>query len=95
LYEQKTKELELPEEEQHELLLAREKYTPNTLHTTDGRVMQDKLKDPVVFKIFKRLERGSSVECFIELFASKTMFYVGSEHDSSSTSGKNISQHSP
>lgn len=68
LCEQKTKELELPEAEQHELLLAREKYTPNTLRTTDGRAIQDKLKDPVVFKIFKILERGSPVECFVELF---------------------------
>ncbi|KAG2060473.1 hypothetical protein BDR06DRAFT_1053653 [Suillus hirtellus] len=67
--QQKTKESELPEEEQYELLLAWEKYTtPNTLHTTNGCILQDKLKDPVVFKIFKILEHGSPVECFIELF---------------------------
>ncbi|KAG1760747.1 hypothetical protein EDD22DRAFT_954658 [Suillus occidentalis] len=64
----KTKELELPEAEQHELLLGCERYTPNTLHTTDGRAIQDKLKDPVVFKIFKILECGSPVKCFVELF---------------------------
>ncbi|KAG2045721.1 hypothetical protein BDR06DRAFT_1015373 [Suillus hirtellus] len=67
--QRKTQESELPEEEQHELLLAQEKYTtPNTLRTTNGRILQDKLKDPVVYKIFKIIERGSPVECFVELF---------------------------
>ncbi|KAG2086952.1 uncharacterized protein F5147DRAFT_659073 [Suillus discolor] len=30
--------------------------------------MQDKLKNPVIFNIFKILEHGSSIKCFIELF---------------------------
>ncbi|KAF8835608.1 hypothetical protein BDN67DRAFT_984506 [Paxillus ammoniavirescens] len=64
----KTKESELPEEDQHQIQLAREKFTPNTFHSTDGHALQDKLKDPLVFKIFKMLERGSPAECFIELY---------------------------
>jgi hypothetical protein len=38
------------------------------LTPTDGRAMQDKLMIPVVFKIFKILERRGPIECSVELF---------------------------
>ncbi|KAH7911457.1 hypothetical protein BJ138DRAFT_1126007 [Hygrophoropsis aurantiaca] len=64
----KDKEAILPIEEQHKLHLAREKYAPSTLRTTDGRTLQKTLKDPIIFDIFQKLERGSDTESFVDLY---------------------------
>lgn len=48
--------------------MRQDKFTPNTLKTTEARELEDKLSDPAVFKIWKSLKRDDSVGTFINLF---------------------------
>ncbi|KAJ7194862.1 hypothetical protein GGX14DRAFT_359779 [Mycena pura] len=64
----KNAEAKLPIKEQHEILMARNKYSSRRFLTDEARTLDDKLKDPLVFKSFKLLQKGESTECFIQLY---------------------------
>ncbi|KAH7903097.1 hypothetical protein BJ138DRAFT_1120733 [Hygrophoropsis aurantiaca] len=54
---------------QHEKHVAREKFTPYNLSSSDSRTLDAKLKDPLVFKTFQHLQRGNdSTNCFLALY---------------------------
>lgn len=66
---QKREEAALPESEQHEALLQHVKFTPH--HgplATDARLLDEKLKDPLVHKIHNLLEKGDHTKCFLSLY---------------------------
>jgi len=58
----------LPASKQHELLMKREKHTPQTLLSTDSRQLGDKLKDPLVHQIHLLLEDADHTKCFLSLY---------------------------
>ncbi|KAJ7136427.1 hypothetical protein C8R43DRAFT_1089454 [Mycena crocata] len=64
----KKREAELPLTEQHEKLLLRDKYSSKRFADDEARNLNDQLKDPLVFKAFKLLQKGESTECFIQLY---------------------------
>ncbi|KAJ2968649.1 hypothetical protein NUW54_g13152 [Trametes sanguinea] len=65
--EQKKKESELDDDEQHLRHVRREKYAPNTFKMTEARELDAKLSDPVVFRVWKVLNRNDPVGTFILL----------------------------
>ena len=65
---QKNREAELPIEKQAELHVAQVKYTPSTLHSVEGRAIQLKLKDPILFSAFQSLEKGDNAAGFLQLY---------------------------
>ncbi|KAJ7837146.1 hypothetical protein B0H13DRAFT_1912627 [Mycena leptocephala] len=65
---QKNREARLPEEEQHEILMARNKFSSKRFLADEARKLNDQLKDPLIFKSFKLLQKGESTECFIQLY---------------------------
>ncbi|KAJ7746788.1 hypothetical protein DFH07DRAFT_1038081 [Mycena maculata] len=64
----KKREAKLPLEEQHSVLMARDKYSSRRFHDDEARNLNDQLKDPLVFKAFKALQKGETTECFIQLY---------------------------
>ena len=48
----------------------REKYTSNQFLSTDARALTGKLKDPVVFDVFEKLQKGDHFACFLSLYKS-------------------------
>ncbi|KAJ7601957.1 hypothetical protein DFH06DRAFT_1399828, partial [Mycena polygramma] len=64
----KNEEARLPVDEQHEALMARNKYSSRRFLADEARALGDQLKDPLVFKSFKLLQKGESTECFIQLY---------------------------
>ncbi|KAJ7742173.1 hypothetical protein DFH07DRAFT_980597 [Mycena maculata] len=62
----KKREAKLPLEEQHSILMARDKYSSRRFHNDEARNLNDQLKDPLVFKAFKALQKGETTECFIQ-----------------------------
>jgi hypothetical protein len=67
-FKQKVAEASLPAAQQHELLMKREKHTPQTLLSTDSRQLGDKLKDPLVHQIHLLLEEADHTKCFLSLY---------------------------
>lgn len=65
---QKNKEANLPMPKQAELHVARVKYAPSTLHSVEGRAIQLKLKDPILFGAFQSLEKGDNAAGFLQLY---------------------------
>lgn len=57
---QKAYEALLPEDEQRQLHVVWEKYAPSTFRDVDGRELQKKLGDPLLFDVYTKLERGES-----------------------------------
>ena len=68
MWSQKNKEVKLPMEKQAELHVARMKYAPTTLKSVEGRAIQEKLKDPILFGAFQALEKGESASEFLQLY---------------------------
>ncbi|KAJ7812191.1 hypothetical protein B0H14DRAFT_3753374 [Mycena olivaceomarginata] len=64
----KKREAQLPEEEQHEILMARNKYSSRRFLDDEARNLNDQLRDPLTFKAFKLLQKGESTECFFQLY---------------------------
>ncbi|KAL1941730.1 hypothetical protein VTO73DRAFT_6730 [Trametes versicolor] len=64
----KEKEAALPEAEQREKHVAREKYAPHALRALEARELQARMADPHVFRVWKLLENDKSTESFIELY---------------------------
>ena len=50
------------------MLMAQEKFTPKTSLSTDTRQLGERLKDPLVFKIFLVLEEDDHSKCFLSLY---------------------------
>jgi hypothetical protein len=44
------------------------KYAPSTLHSVEGRAIQLKLKDPILFGAFQSLEKGDDAAGFLQLY---------------------------
>lgn len=66
--EQKNDEAELSEDAQHEIHVAREKFAPMTLRTTDARNLQGILtSDAQTYSLWCLLERNDSIGTFIQL----------------------------
>ncbi|EIW59893.1 uncharacterized protein TRAVEDRAFT_122203 [Trametes versicolor FP-101664 SS1] len=66
--EQANKEAALPEDQQRERHVAREKYLPHSVRALEARDLQAKMHDPAVFRVWKLLEHNKSTETFIELY---------------------------
>ncbi|KAF7318669.1 ULP-PROTEASE domain-containing protein [Mycena chlorophos] len=64
----KNREANLSMDEQHDILLARNKFSSRRFSDVSARDLDDKLKDPLVFTAFKMLQKGESTECFIHLY---------------------------
>ncbi|KAJ6596163.1 hypothetical protein DFH09DRAFT_1407086 [Mycena vulgaris] len=64
----KNKESKLPVEEQHAILMARNKYSSKLYLDDEAHNLNDQPKDPLVFKAFKSLQKGASTECFVQLY---------------------------
>ncbi|KAJ7054413.1 hypothetical protein C8F01DRAFT_1259690 [Mycena amicta] len=64
----KNKESKLPLDEQHAILLVRNKYSSHRFLDDEARNLNDQLKDPLVFKAFKAFQKGESTECFVQLY---------------------------
>ncbi|KAJ7269009.1 hypothetical protein C8J57DRAFT_1066950 [Mycena rebaudengoi] len=64
----KNEEALLPVDEQHEILMRRNKYSSRRFADVEARKLDDLLKDPLVFRAFKYLERDESTECFLQLY---------------------------
>ncbi|KAJ7147344.1 hypothetical protein C8R46DRAFT_1359850 [Mycena filopes] len=64
----KNTEANLPLEEQHQIVLQRDKYSNHHIDATEGRKLDSLLKDPIAFKAFKALEKGRPTECFLQLY---------------------------
>ncbi|KAJ7737961.1 hypothetical protein B0H16DRAFT_1762009 [Mycena metata] len=64
----KNHEASLPIDEQHDILLARNKYSGKRFADTEARKLQNLLKDPLVFSAFKELEKDEPTVCFIKLY---------------------------
>ena len=54
--------------QQAELHVARTKYAPTTLKSVEGRAIQEKLKDPILFGAFQALEKGETASGFLQLY---------------------------
>ena len=65
---QKAYEALLPEDKQRQLHVAREKFAPSTFRDVDGRELQKKLGDPLLFGVYTKLERGESTAAFLQLY---------------------------
>ncbi|EMD33086.1 hypothetical protein CERSUDRAFT_28615, partial [Gelatoporia subvermispora B] len=61
-------ESELPQDEQQAMHAAREKYVPRTFRNVEARALQSKLQDPIVWNIWKTLEKHDSTKCFLQLY---------------------------
>jgi hypothetical protein len=55
-------------EKQAELHVAQTKYAPTTLKSVEGRAIQEKLKDPILFGTFRALEKGETASGFLQLY---------------------------
>ncbi|KAJ7254267.1 hypothetical protein C8J57DRAFT_1437247 [Mycena rebaudengoi] len=64
----KNHEAELPLEDQHQILINREKYSNKRFHDLEARKLDSLLKDPITFKALKTLEKGEATECFLQLY---------------------------
>ncbi|EMD33802.1 hypothetical protein CERSUDRAFT_76503 [Gelatoporia subvermispora B] len=64
----KMKEAGLPEDEQHAIHIAREKYAPRTLLNPDSRELQNNLKDTLLFALWMDLEKDDNLGCFLRLY---------------------------
>jgi hypothetical protein len=48
--------------------VARAKHTPLTMQSVEGRALQMKLKDPILFGAFQSLEKGEDAAGFLQLY---------------------------
>jgi hypothetical protein len=55
-------------EKQAELHVARTKYAPTTFQSVEGRAIQEKLKDPILFDVFQALEKGETAYGSLQLY---------------------------
>lgn len=65
---QKVYEALLPEDKQCQLHVAQEKFAPSTFCDVDGRELQKKLSDPLLFDVYTKLECGESMAAFLQLY---------------------------
>jgi hypothetical protein len=68
LNKQKVAEATLPPSEQHQLLMMREKYTAQTLLSTDSCELGNKIKDPLIHQIHLLFENVDHTKCFLSLY---------------------------
>ncbi|KAJ7430573.1 hypothetical protein B0H11DRAFT_1942811 [Mycena galericulata] len=64
----KKQEAALPLDEQHEILMNRNKYSSRLFTDIEARKLQDLLRDPTVFKAFQALEKDEPTDCFIQIY---------------------------
>ncbi len=65
---QKANEALLPEDKQHQLHVAQEKFASSTFCDVDGCKLQKKLGNPLLFDVYTKLERGESSAAFLQLY---------------------------
>ena len=68
LRSQKLNEASLSTNDQRRILEQRTKYSSKTLVTLEAYVLQEKLKDPLIFDVHHLLERGDHTQCFLRLY---------------------------
>jgi hypothetical protein len=68
IVKQKNKEAALPLDKQHEIQKQRDKYAPVTLQRVDGRDIKARFNDKIVFNVFRRVQKGESLDTFLELY---------------------------
>ena len=66
--EQKNKEAALPEAEQHEVHIRREKHAPKTFLGAEARDLQMKTQDQLIFSVWQSLNRNDSTGTFLTLY---------------------------
>ncbi|KAJ7816595.1 hypothetical protein B0H14DRAFT_3743669 [Mycena olivaceomarginata] len=64
----KNREANQPLEIQHEVLIAREKYSQKRFHDVEGRQLDALLKDPIAFTALKTLQKGDTTGAFLQLY---------------------------
>lgn len=65
---QKNNESELPEKEQHDVQVKRDKYSSALSLSADERQLSAHMQDPLFFAMWNHLERGKSTACFLHLY---------------------------